>query len=80
MNQINISEEFKKTIKQIINSNEDCKRVDHIMIELMELGLIDGEYEHLIFSEETYNAEMDQLVADAIEDEVKRQLLLKYNE
>jgi len=50
------------------------------MIELMELGLIDGEYEHLIFSEETYNAEMDQLVADAIEDEVKRQLLLKYNE
>jgi len=27
MNQINISEEFKKTIKQIINSNEDSKEL-----------------------------------------------------
>lgn len=81
---IPISEEFKKTINYYIELSE-TKRVDHIVNSLIEGGVVDREYGHLIFSEgegesNEYNIDADLLVLDAIEDEIKRQLLKKFDE
>lgn len=80
MTPINLTEEFKEIIAQFVNKC-DTRRVDHILYSIINQGWIDEEYAHLIFSEDgEYNSKMDLIVLDAVEDEIKRQLLIKYNE
>jgi hypothetical protein len=81
--EILITEEFKKTISQHIEMSESGQP-DSILTTLIEQGHIDEEYGHLIFPERDknnfeYNLKTDLLVLDALEDEIKRQLLTKFN-
>lgn len=82
MTPITITESFKETIAYFVE-NSDSNRVDYILTEMVESGQIDKEYGHIIFAGESdieeYNIEVDLIVLDAIEDEIKRQLLIKYN-
>lgn len=83
MEPIIISEDFKQVIAHFIK-NSDSNRVDHIIADMGEQGFIDGEFGHLIFGSDPkqpeYNIDMDLQVLDAVEDEIKKQLLVKYNE
>jgi hypothetical protein len=83
MNPIIITEDFKETIAYFIEKSENT-RVDHILRDMIEGGYIDDEFGHLIFAGDSdtteYNIETDLVVLDAVEDEIKRQLLIKYNE
>jgi hypothetical protein len=79
---IPISEEFKKTISFYVEACE-TRRADHIITSLIQEGVVDKEYRDLIFSDgesNGYDINMDLLVLDAIEDEIKRQLLKKFDE
>lgn len=82
MTPISITDSFKETIAYFVE-NSESNRVDHILTEMIESGQIDKEYGHIIFAGdseiEEYNIEVDLIVLDAIEDEIKRQLLVKYN-
>ena len=82
MSPINISEDFKEVISHFVESSE-TRRADHILSKMVEQGFVDGEYGHLIFSGDDdypeYNSHVDIEVLDAIEDEIKKQLLVKYN-
>ena len=82
MDPIIISDDFKQTIAHFIEQSE-TNHVDLILTDLVESGYVDGEFGHLIFSEDKdtpgYNVQTDLVVLDAIEDEIKRQLLVKYN-
>lgn len=83
MSQIPISEEFKETIAYFIEKSE-TNRVDHILRHMIESGYIDEEYGHLIFAGDIdghpeYDVHTDLIVIDAIEDEIKRQLLEKFD-
>lgn len=83
MDQIIISEDFKQVIAHFIK-NSDTNHVDHIIADMGEQGFIDGEFGHLIFGTNLdypeYDIDMDLQVLDAVEDEIKKQLLIKYNE
>jgi hypothetical protein len=82
MDPIIISEEFKQTIAHFIK-NSETNHVGHIIADMGEQGFIDGEFGNLIFGEDPhnpdYNVNMDLEVIDAVEDEIKKQLLVKYN-
>ena len=82
MNQISISDEFKETIAYLIERSE-TSRVDHILRNMIEEGYIDDEYGHLIFAGDDevseYDVQVDLEVIDAVEDEIKRQLLEKFD-
>ena len=82
-NSIEITEEFKSTIKYFVDRS-DSNRVDYILRELIEQSFVDSEFGHLIYQDseqETneYNSEMDCLVLDAVETEIKKQLLEKFD-
>ena len=84
---INITECTKLAIKDLIEKFES-KRADLILDELLHSGFIDEEYKQYIFNFEpeddpdyiSYDQNGEALVIDAIEDEIKNQLLKKYNE
>jgi hypothetical protein len=82
MDPIIITEDFKETIAYFIEKSETT-RVDHILRKMVEGGYVDDQFGHLIFAGDSevseYNIEIDLVVLDAIEDEIKRQLLVKYN-
>lgn len=83
MSTIHINEEFKDIIKTCIK-HSDTLKVNYILRDLIEGGYIDDEFGHLIFPHDenvdsSYDAEMDAIVLDAIEDEIKLQLLEKLN-
>lgn len=82
-NSIEITEEFKATIKYFIKRSE-TSRVDHIVRELIEQCVIDEEFGYLIYLETEngnyeYNPDMDERVLSAVENEIKAQLLTKYD-
>jgi hypothetical protein len=83
MEPITIPDHFKQTIAHVIEQSESS-RADHILTTLVESGWVDDEFGHLIFAGDDevseYDVQVDLVVLDAIEDEVKRQLLVKYNE
>jgi len=79
---INISDEFKNTIKYFIEHSE-TKKVNDILRDLIEQSYVDDEFGHLIWpdpEQEQYDEEADALVIDAVETEIKNQLLVKFNE
>lgn len=79
METIIISEDFKEAIANLVEQSESS-RADHILRDMVESGCVDDEFGHLIFGEEEqYNVQADLEVLDAIEDEIKLQLLKKYN-
>lgn len=79
-NTIEITEEFKATIEHFIARSETDK-VNHILSALVEGGYVDDEFGHLIYIEpdNAYNPEMDNIVLDAVENEIKKQLLKKFD-
>lgn len=82
MEPVIITDDFKETIAYFIEHSES-NRVDYILREMVEKGYIDDEYGHIIFAGDSetpeYDVQTDLIVLDAIEDEIKRQLLVKYN-
>lgn len=77
---VNITKEFKNTINYVI-SHSKSKRTDEVLRELIEQSYVDDEFGHLIWPEqEQYNEEADALVIDAVETEIKNQLLARINE
>ncbi len=77
-----LSEEFKNTIRYFVNMS-DTRRADHILTALVEQSVIDDEFGHLIYpagNDHEYDPKADILVLDAVEDEIKRQLLNKFDE
>lgn len=78
--EISITEEFKATINYFVNQC-DTRRVDHILRTLTEQGMVDDEFGNIIYTENgDYIEEVDCLVLDTIETEIKNQLVRKFNE
>lgn len=80
--QIELTDEFKATISYFVERSE-TNRTDYILRELIEGSFVDYEFGHLIFPEstnnQTYDEQMDLVVLDAVETEIKRQLLDKFD-
>lgn len=80
MNTIPISDKFKKLIKSLIRKDEFL-RVDKVMDFLSDEGHIEKEFSKFFNPEKgEYDPEMELIIYDEVEDEVKRQLLERLNE
>lgn len=80
---IEITEEYKAIIKYYVNCSETNK-VNDVITEMIQQCTIDEEFGHLIYLETengdyVYNSDMDERVLEVVENEVKKQLLTKYD-
>lgn len=78
MKKIHISNKFRKLIRKVIEK-ENCSNVNEIMFNLEENGYIIKEFSDIIFPNKRRDSEAECVLLDEIEDEIKRQLLDKYN-